>query len=175
MAQDQKYRSIASSTKRTPTWTPISSESRWMPLWLVATALLLASFLVPTQVLSALASPARVVAPELYLGLVYPGAPEIPTLRTYETRIGKGASIVMWYQAWSEDNQMQSFPAAQMESVRVHGSIPMLAWEPAANPGPLNQPAFSLAKIADGAWDTYLRQYASEAKDIPSSCGLPAK
>jgi hypothetical protein len=70
----------------------------------------------------------------------------------------------MWYQSWEENNQLQSFPTAQMEAVREHGSIPMLAWEPAAFAGPLNQPAFSLAKIADGAWDSYLRQYASEVK-----------
>jgi hypothetical protein len=70
----------------------------------------------------------------------------------------------MWYQSWDEGNQMQSFPTAQMEAVREHGSIPMLAWQPDANPGPLDQPAFSLAKIADGAWDTYLRHYAEEVK-----------
>jgi len=70
----------------------------------------------------------------------------------------------MWYQSWEQLGQMQSFPTAQMEAVREHGSVPMLAWQPDAYPGPGNQPAFSLAKIANGAWDSYLRQYASEVK-----------
>jgi hypothetical protein len=104
------------------------------------------------------------VAPELYFGLVYPDAPNITSLSSYETQIGKHVSMVLWYQPWDENNQMQSFPTAQMEALREHGSIPMLAWAPDASPGPLDQPAFSLAKIAGGAWDTYLRHYASEAK-----------
>ena len=104
------------------------------------------------------------MAPELYLGLVYPGEPDIPTLSQDETQIRKGVSIVLWYQSWEQSNQMQVFPTAQMEAVREHGSIPMLAWQPYAFPGPTNQPAFSLAKIADGAWDSYLRQYARQAK-----------
>jgi hypothetical protein len=104
------------------------------------------------------------VAPELYLGIVYPDAPNITSLSIHEAQIGKGVSLVLWYQAWEQDGQMQSFPTAQMEVLREHGSIPILAWAPDASAGPLDQPAFSLAKIADGAWDSYLRHYASEAK-----------
>src|SRR5215469_15128551 len=168
MTLDQRSRPLAASIRRTTTWTPISwSALRPLLLGLLATTLLLLPFLGLTPVVSAQAFPARAVAPaapELYYGLAYPGTPDIPTLRKYETEIGKGASIVMWYQSWNEGNQMQAFPTAQMEAVREHGSIPMLAWQPNAFPGPLNQPAYSLAKIADGAWDAYLRHYAEAAK-----------
>jgi hypothetical protein len=166
MAMVQKARLImASTTKHRSTRKPINLKSiRMLLLCLITTALLGLPLLELTPVVSAHASPAHAVAPELYLGLVYPNVPDIPTLSTYETKIGKGVSIVMWYQAWEESNQMQSFPTAQMEAVREHGTIPMLAWEPDAYAGPLNQPAFSLAKIADGAWDSYLRQYAEEVK-----------
>jgi hypothetical protein len=165
MALGQMSRPIASSTMRRSTRKPISSKFiRILLLGLVTTALLWLPFLELTQVFSAYASPARAVTPELYFGLSYPGDPDIPTLSHYENQIGKRASIVLWYQAWDQNNQMQSFPTAQMEAVREHGSIPMLAWQPYAFGGPLNQPSVSLAKIADGAWDSYLRQYASEVK-----------
>jgi hypothetical protein len=137
---------------------------RILLLGLLTPAVLWLPVLASAPVFTAHASPARAVAPELYFGLVYPNVPDIPTLGTYETRIGKGVSIVMWYQSWQEGGQMQAFPTAQMEAVREHGSIPMLAWEPSAYAGPINQPAFSLAKIAAGTWDSYLRQYASAVK-----------
>ena len=167
MALGQRSQPFASHTRRrrTSTGKPIRAKCiRTLLLGLVTTALFLLPVLALTQVVAAHASPAQAVAPELYVGLVYPGAPDIPTLSHYETQIGKGSSLVLWYQAWDENHQMQAFPTAQMEAVREHGSIPMLAWEPDANPGPLNQPAFSLAKIADGTYDSYLRQYASQVK-----------
>jgi hypothetical protein len=164
MAMGQMSGPIASSTMRTSTWKPISSQViRILLLWLVTTALLPFAFLELPQV-SANPSSVRAVAPELYFGVVYPDAPNIPSLNSHETQIGKHVSMVLWYQPWSENGQMQPFPTVQMEAVREHGSIPMLAWAPDASPGPLDQPAYSLAKIAGGAWDTYLRQYASEAK-----------
>jgi hypothetical protein len=150
---------------RRSTRKPIRSNViRILLLGLLTTALLQLPFLGLTQDFPVHASPARAVAPELYFGLVYPGDPDIPTLSHYETQMRKRVSLVLWYQSWEQDGQMQSFPTAQMEAVREHGSIPMLAWEPDAFGGPLNQSAFSLATIADGAWDTYLRQYASEVK-----------
>jgi hypothetical protein len=164
MAMGQISRPMASSTMRRSMCRPISSKFlRILLLWLAATTLLLLPFLESPQ---AAATPASspAVTPELYLGVVYPDAPNITSLSSHEAQIGKHVSMVLWYQPWDENNQMQSFPTAQMEAVRDHGSIPMLAWAPDASPGPLDQPAFSLAKIADGAWDTYLRQYASEAK-----------
>ena len=84
-------------------------------LWLVTTVLILLPCVTSTPV-SAHAAPAS--APELYFGLTYPGTPDIPTLSTYETQIGKRVSLVLWYQSWEQNNQLQSFPTAQMEAVR---------------------------------------------------------
>jgi hypothetical protein len=165
MAMGQMSRPIVSGTMRTSTRKPISSKFiRILLLGLITTALLQLPFLGVTQDFPAYASPAGAVAPELYFGLVYPGDPDIPTLSHYETQIRKGVSIVPWYQYWEEGGHTQPFPTAQMEATRDHGSIPMLAWQPGAFPGPANQPAFSLAKIANGTWDTYLRQFAREVK-----------
>jgi len=165
MPLGQKARPIASSTMRTSTGKPIRSKLfRLVVLGLAITALLGLPLLGLTQTFAAHASAARATAPEMYWGLVYPDVPDVPTLSQYETQIGKGVSIVMWYQSWRQNNQLQAFPSAQMEAVREHGSIPMLSWQPYDYSGPANQPAYSLAKIADGSWDSYLRQYAEEVK-----------
>ena len=102
--------------------------------------------------------------PELYYGFTYSDAPAVPTVQGIEQQTGKGASLVMWYQAWQLQGQPQPFPTAGMEAVREHGAIPMLAWEPDNYPQGDSDPAFSLSKIIGGAYDPYLRQYAAAAR-----------
>jgi hypothetical protein len=101
---------------------------------------------------------------ELYFGLIYPQTPDIATLERYNAEIGKPMSVVLWYQSWVQGGQRQPFPTAQMEAVREHGAIPVLAWQPEEYPGTASEPQFSLASIAGGAWDDYIRTYAAAAK-----------
>jgi hypothetical protein len=139
-----------------------SKYSMIRSLWLIlATVPLL---LIQATTVSAHAEPMSAATPKLYFGLIYPGTPDIPTLANYENQIGKDVSLVLWYQSWEESNQLQPFPTEQMDTVRQHGAIPVLAWYPASYPSPLNDPRFALAKIAGGAFDSYLRQYAAEVK-----------
>jgi len=116
---------------------------------------------------SARAAVASSAAPDgnVYFGLVYPGAPDIPTLQAKEAALRRRLSLVLWYQDWVMGSQEQAFPAAQMDAVRAHGSIPVLAWHP--RDGAVDsstQPAFILTRIADGSWDDYLRRYAAQVK-----------
>ncbi len=165
MAMVQMSRPTASRTMRRSTRKPISSKFiRILLLGLTTTALLQLPFLGLLQDFPVHASPARAVAPELYFGLTYQGTPDITALGKLETQMEKRVSLVLWYQNWQTFGQMQPFPTAQMEAVREHGSIPVLSWEPDEYSGPLDQPAFSLASIAGGAWDSYIRQYALAAK-----------
>lgn len=101
---------------------------------------------------------------QLYFGLTYPQTPNLSALSNYETEIGKNVSLVLWYQSWIEQGQRQAFPTDDMDAVRLHGAIPVLAWEPDEYPSQPSEPEFSLNNIASGAWDDYIRQYADEAK-----------
>jgi hypothetical protein len=150
----------AKSTRRLVT--RYTSLGRSLLLWLALGAALILP-LVSSEV-SAHPEPRATTSPKLYFGLEYPQTPDISALGKYETQIGKGASLVLWYQSWEQGNQMQPFPTGQMEAVREHGAIPVLGWDPDEYPSPLNVPQFSLAKIAGGAWDSYIRQYAAEVK-----------
>lgn len=102
---------------------------------------------------------------QIYFGLVYPNAPDIPTLQAKEAQLQHGMSLMLWYQDWVEGGQQQPFPVAKLDAVRAHGSIPVLAWYPADSAALTpNQPAFTLARIIDGNWDSYIRQYATQVK-----------
>jgi hypothetical protein len=133
--------------------------ARGLLLWLAIGAALIPTFASH----QALAHPSVSVNP-LYFGLMYPNSPDINSLSTIENQIGKGTSLLLFYESWEYNNQLQAFPTGQMEAIRKHGSIPVLAWEPDDYPLGANQPQFSLASIINGTWDTFLRQYAVEAK-----------
>jgi hypothetical protein len=144
-----------------------------LALWLAIGALGALLVLLPAATTAhAAAQPAAQTTPQaaaqlqLYYGMVYPGAPDVGVLQTYEHQIGKGMSLVLWYQSWIEGGSFQGFPADQLSAVRHHGAIPVLAWEPQSYPDPSNQnePQLSLAKIIGGAWDSQIRAYAQGAK-----------
>jgi Glycosyl hydrolase family 26 len=156
-------RKLESGTDRkSPRHFTSSKYSKIRSLWLILAVVPLLLF--EATNVSAHAEPMSAATPKLYFGLIYPQTPDITALASYETLIGKGVSLVLWYQSWEEGNQLQPFPSGQMEAVREHGAIPVLAWYPDSYPGSADQPQFSLAKIAGGAFDSYLRQYAEEVK-----------
>jgi Glycosyl hydrolase family 26 len=55
------------------------------------------------------------------------------------------------------------FPTSIMETLRQRGTIPFLSWASQSVPANLVQPDFSLAKIASGAYDGYVREFAEQA------------
>jgi hypothetical protein len=113
----------------------------------------------------AYAADAEATGGRLYFGLEYAAAPDLAYLRQREADLRHGVSLVLWYQGWEMAGQQQAFPVAQMDSVRAHGSIPVLAWYPMdGTTNSVTQPAFTLARIIDGSWDAYIRQYAAQVK-----------
>jgi hypothetical protein len=88
----------------------------------------------------------------------------------FEQMLGKGMSLVEFSSPWRDCNrspcQPYRFPNEAMDSIRGHGSIPVFSWGSEASPstGP-EQPDFQLAKIAAGAFDPYIAEFATEARD----------
>lgn len=82
----------------------------------------------------------------------------------YEQEIGKGFSIIHFGQPWVMNGQYQSFPSAALNTVRQHGSIPLLDWSSWYLGQGAYQPNFADAKIAAGAYDSYIQQWAQAAK-----------
>jgi Glycosyl hydrolase family 26 len=56
------------------------------------------------------------------------------------------------------------FPTALMNSIRGYGAIPMINWGSMSSPLNVDEPGFSLSNVINGVYDTYIRQFAQEAK-----------
>ena len=77
----------------------------------------------------------------------------------------KPVSIIHFGQPWSRKGAYQPFPGKDFQSIRNHGSIPMLGWGSWDYCCGTDQPEFRLAAIASGVHDAYLMQWARAAKE----------
>jgi hypothetical protein len=88
----------------------------------------------------------------------------------FEQVVGKGLSLIEFSSSWQDCSRKPCrnyrFPSGAMDDVRAYGAIPVFSWgaEATPSPGP-EQPDFQLADITGGAWDPYIAQFASEARD----------
>ena len=111
------------------------------------------------------ARPAPATTSSLYYGVHVPGwLSDMSAVNVFEADAGKKASIVMFYQGWGLTDGSQNFQPVWMDNIRSHGSIPMVTWEPWLYTAGVDQPAYSLQNIIDGSFDSFLTQWALDAK-----------
>jgi hypothetical protein len=119
----------------------------------------------PGPVAQAVLTEASVVSPRVYWGAFVNGWPDDPkSLDSFEAEVGRKPSLVHWGQPWFNKGQPQVFQTAYMQTVRDRGSIPVVdwgSWDVCCDP--VVQPNFQLAKIAGGAYDAYVTQWAQAA------------
>jgi hypothetical protein len=89
-----------------------------------------------------------------------PGGP----ISIFETQVNKGMAILHWGLPWNMNGAFQKFPTGDFDNVRNHGSLPLLDWSSEALGGGINQPDYALSKIAGGLYDSFIRQWALDAK-----------
>jgi hypothetical protein len=58
-----------------------------------------------------------------------------------------------------------AFPSTAFNNIRAHGSIPFFSWGSESTPGSLNEPDFQLADVTGGAYDSYIRAFATGARN----------
>ncbi len=95
----------------------------------------------------------------MLFGAYAPPAPEsgMAAVEELERAVGRTLDIVLWYQ--HSDGPGSAFSPEWVDGIVAGGRIPLLTWEPWA-PGPPEQPAFRLSRIADGAYDSYVEGWA---------------
>jgi hypothetical protein len=67
---------------------------------------------------------------------------------------GEAPSSVLFYKDF-----LQPAPITEMNAVRSRGAVPLVTWEPWAWGGGVNQPAYSLDRIAAGDFDAHIAQW----------------
>ncbi len=99
-------------------------------------------------------------ATALLFGAYAPPSPEsgMAAANRLEQDIGRRLDIVLWYQHWA--GWGPEFHPEWVSAAASDGRIPLLTWEPWA-PGSVDQPEFSLRRIADGAFDSYIQSWAN--------------
>jgi beta-mannanase len=85
-------------------------------------------------------------------------------LDAFAARSGVMPKIAMYYQDWNEGWSTALINPRFVNPIVARGAIPMITWEPNLDSGdPIDQPEYSPARIAAGAFDPYVRRAAREA------------
>jgi serine/threonine-protein kinase len=94
-------------------------------------------------------APARLPPPRLvsYLGVYVAGRPAYRQVADFADAVGRPPDLAGYVRGWAEP-----FPASFARTIRQHGAIPLVQIDPAG---------VSVAAIAAGDDDSYLRAYAS--------------
>ncbi len=78
--------------------------------------------------------------------------------------IGRMPRIAMSYRDWNEGWSTALIEPRFIDPIVARGAVPMITWLPRLDSGdPVQQPAYSLATIAAGAYDPHIRRAAREA------------
>jgi mannan endo-1,4-beta-mannosidase len=85
----------------------------------------------------------------------------------FESLTGKPLSVIHFSSPWqnrcTSPYRDYSFDTGAMNNIRNHGAIPFFTWGSQAS-CTSNQTDFQLARIAAGAWDSYVTSWAQAAK-----------
>ena len=86
----------------------------------------------------------------------------------FEQLVGKGLSLIEFSSSWQVCGRTctpYKFPYEAMDNVRRYGAIPVYSWGAESSPRSSEvQPEFQLADIIGGAYDSYIAQFANEAR-----------
>jgi len=92
---------------------------------------------------------------------------DMTAVSKFEEGVHKKVSMVQFFQPFANCNpgcSFYKFPTSPMESIRQHGSIPVLSWSSQSIPSTKVEPDFQLSDVISGRYDAYIREFATQAK-----------
>jgi Glycosyl hydrolase family 26/Bacterial Ig domain len=92
---------------------------------------------------------------------------DMSAVAKFEEETHKKVSMVNFFQPFANCNPTCSFygfPTSPLESIRLHGSIPVLSWSSQSIPSSKSEPDFQLSDVISGRYDAYIREFATKAK-----------
>ncbi|WP_267241863.1 glycoside hydrolase family 26 protein [Streptomyces sp. PR69] len=113
---------------------------------------------------------------EVFVGIMTgEGLHDLSEAADFTRRTGHRPQVYQFAQDWAHDR----FDAERIDDVARRGMMPMLAWEPwdhraeAEDPRLRGeQPAYRLSRIADGAFDPYIRAWAEGVASLDYPVGI---
>ena len=118
----------------------------------------------------------RLPSPNMYwgawIGRQFDGtqAPfDMSAVSGFEQMVGKPLSLIEWASLFADCTDspcsFYGFPTSAMSNVRDYGAIPFLSWGSGAVPDGPNQPDFQLSDVIAGDYDSYIRSFATAARN----------
>lgn len=96
---------------------------------------------------------------ECFIGAFVNGTSNIAA---YQALIGRELALVMFYSDFTS-----SFPLSDCTTISNNGSVPCITWEPwRGSIADANDPTYSIQKIINGDFDTYISAWATAAKSF---------
>jgi len=89
----------------------------------------------------------------------------------FEQIAGKRVSLVNFFSPFAncpttgDPCSFYKFPTTPMESIREYGAIPILSWSSQSIPSAKAEPNFQLSDVTAGTYDSYIREFATAAKN----------
>jgi hypothetical protein len=93
---------------------------------------------------------------------------DMDAVSKFEETAGKKLSLVNFFSPFANCSSKCSFykfPTEPMENIREHGAIPVFSWSSQSIPSSLNEPDFQLGDVISGSYDSYIREFAEDARD----------
>ena len=96
-------------------------------------------------------------------------ADDVRDVDAFARAAGAPVSMYASFQSWAGD---VPFDAARAEAATAPGLLPVLTWEPWSPGAGVDQPAYSLARIADGTHDAYIAAFARQVRQWGGRLGI---
>jgi beta-mannanase len=111
----------------------------------------------------------------LQFGAFSPGDPyngRVDNTNALQNQLGRRIDLVNWYQNWGGGDWVSSVQDQLVNASMQNGRTPMITWEPWDPAAGVNQPKYSLANIAKGDFDAYIRSWAIALKGYGRTINL---
>jgi mannan endo-1,4-beta-mannosidase len=111
-----------------------------------------------------------------FVGIMTNGGPyEFTQLDRFAQAVGYQPSVYEFAQGWA----VNQFDSNAIDNVAEHGMLPLISWEPwdyrrQSKIASLSgiQPAYSLSRIINGDYDSYIRSWAEGVKTLPYTIAI---
>jgi hypothetical protein len=93
---------------------------------------------------------------------------DMDAVAKFEGMAGKKLSLVNYFAPFANCESrctFYKFATEPMENIREHGAIPVFSWSSQSIPSNINEPDFQLSDVIDGTYDSYIREFAEDARD----------
>jgi hypothetical protein len=136
---------------------------RWPARSLPGTETVRRAFATFALLLAMLVAPCVAGAAPITFGMHTPGDPfggNVDRINSLESDLGRHIGVVSWFQNWGGQPWVTSVQPKVFQAVLGSRRLPLVTWEPWQPLGGIVQPAYSLRRIASGAFDGYITSWA---------------